>query len=140
MPGKLSRWERVQEYAISRLRAEVDAAPRGYQAKLCREMDVSSAHMSNMLSKSGVRGIGVDVAHKLAEHWGITYAQLELLASGEEQPPATSAQQTVADIETLRALLREEFPSLVQAEAKAKAGSGEHALGDIPTKKRPRKG
>jgi hypothetical protein len=44
-----------------------------------------------MLSATPSRQPGEDFRRKVASHWGISYAQLEALALGE-QPPASSSQ------------------------------------------------
>jgi hypothetical protein len=44
-----------------------------------------------MLSSTPSRQPGEDFRRKVASHWGVTYAQLEALALGEE-PPASSSQ------------------------------------------------
>jgi hypothetical protein len=46
--------------------------------------------LSNMLGASPSRQPGEDFRRKVAAHWGITYAQLEALALGEEPPASTS--------------------------------------------------
>jgi hypothetical protein len=43
-----------------------------------------------MLSATPSRQPGEDFRRKVAAHWGITYAQLEALALGEEPPASTS--------------------------------------------------
>jgi hypothetical protein len=43
-----------------------------------------------MLSSTPSRQPGEDFRRKVASHWGISYAQLEALALGEEPPASTS--------------------------------------------------
>ena len=43
-----------------------------------------------MLSSTPSRAPGEDFRRKVASHWGVTYAQLEALALGEEPPSSTS--------------------------------------------------
>jgi hypothetical protein len=85
------RVQRIKEYVLVRLRGELSAAPRGAQARLAKRLGVSGAHLSNMLSKAPTRQPGEDFRRKVAAHWGMTYAQLEALATGEEMPPASTA-------------------------------------------------
>lgn len=85
------RVQRIKEYVLARLRGELSAAPRGAQARLARRLGVSGAHLSNMLSAAPSRQPGEDFRRKVAAHWGMTYAQLEALAIGEEMPPSSSA-------------------------------------------------
>ncbi len=80
------RVQRIKEYVLARLRGELSAAPRGAQARLAKRLGVSGAHLSNMLSPTPTRQPGEDFRRKVAAHWGITYAQLEALATGEEMP------------------------------------------------------
>ena len=84
------RVQRIKQYVLSRLREELASAPRGAQAQLAKKLGVSGAHLSNMLSASPSRQPGEDFRRKVAAHWGITYAQLEALAFGEEAPASSS--------------------------------------------------
>lgn len=84
------RVQRIKQYVLARLRDELASAPRGAQAKLAKKLGVSGAHLSNMLSASPSRQPGEDFRRKVAAHWGVSYAQLEALALGED-PPASSA-------------------------------------------------
>lgn len=88
------RVQRIKEYVLSRLRGELSAAPRGAQARLAKQLGVSGAHLSNMLSPTPTRQPGEDFRRKVAAHWGMTYAQLEALAIGEELPPSSSGATT----------------------------------------------
>lgn len=81
------RVRRIKEYVLARLRDELGHAPRGAQARLARRLGVSGAHLSNMLSPTPSRQPGEDFRRKVAAHWGVTYAELEALALGEEAPP-----------------------------------------------------
>lgn len=89
------RVRHIKHYVLARLREELADAPRGSQARLAKRLGVSGAHLSNMLSSSPSRQPGEEFRRKVAAHWGITYAQLEALALGEEasttptQPPAS---------------------------------------------------
>jgi len=80
------RVRRIKQYVLRRLREELGNAPRGAQAKLAKSLSVSGAHLSNMLSSTPSRQPGEDFRRKVAAHWGVTYAQLEALALGEEPP------------------------------------------------------
>ena len=84
------RVRRIKQYVLARLREELGNAPRGAQARLAKRLDVSGAHLSNMLSSTPSRQPGEDFRRKVAAHWGVSYAQLEALALGEE-PPASTA-------------------------------------------------
>jgi hypothetical protein len=80
------RVRRIKQYVLARLREELALAPRGAQARLAKRLGVSGAHLSNMLSTTPTRQPGEDFRRKVAAHWGVTYAQLEALALGEEMP------------------------------------------------------
>jgi len=84
------RVRRIKQYVLARLREELANAPRGAQARLAKRLGVSGAHLSNMLSATPSRQPGEEFRRKVAAHWGISYAQLEALALGEEPPPSTS--------------------------------------------------
>lgn len=84
------RVRRIKQYVLARLREELGNAPRGAQARLAKRLGVSGAHLSNMLSSTPSRQPGEDFRRKVAAHWGVTYAQLEALALGEEPPSSTS--------------------------------------------------
>lgn len=84
------RVRRIKQYVLARLREELGNAPRGAQARLAKRLGVSGAHLSNMLSSTPSRQPGEDFRRKVAAHWGVTYAQLEALALGEEPPASTS--------------------------------------------------
>jgi len=84
------RVRRIKQYVLARLREELGNAPRGAQARLAKRLGVSGAHLSNMLSSTPSRQPGEEFRRKVAAHWGVTYAQLEALALGEE-PPASSS-------------------------------------------------
>lgn len=113
------RTQRVRDYVRERLKAEVEAQPRGYQAQLCREMGLTSAHMSNALSKDKIRGVGEVFARKAAKHWGLSYAELERLALGEPEPAPVSSPEPLISLDQIRALLRDE----IEAE-RTRAGQG----------------
>ncbi len=81
---------RIKHYVLTRLREELANAPRGAQARLAQRLGVSGAHLSNMLSATPSRTPGEDFRRKVASHWGVSYAQLEALALGED-PPASTA-------------------------------------------------
>lgn len=83
------RVRRIKDYVLTRLREELASAPRGAQAQLAKELGVSGAHLSNMLSRRPTRQPGEDFRRKVAAHWGISYAQLEAVALGEDAPPST---------------------------------------------------
>jgi hypothetical protein len=90
------RVQRIKAYVLARLREELASAPRGAQAQLAKKLGVSGAHLSNMLSTSPSRQPGEDFRRKVASHWGITYAQLEALALGEDTVPASAAKPVTA--------------------------------------------
>jgi transcriptional regulator with XRE-family HTH domain len=85
------RVRRIKQYVLARLREELALAPRGAQARLAKRLGVSGAHLSNMLSTTPTRQPGEDFRRKVAAHWGVTYAQLEALALGEEVPVSKPA-------------------------------------------------
>lgn len=85
-----TRVQRIKEYVLARLREELACAPRGAQAQLAKKLGVSGAHLSNMLSPNPTRQPGEDFRRKVAAHWGVTYAQLEAIALGEDAPTSTS--------------------------------------------------
>jgi len=87
------RVQRIKQYVLARLREELANAPRGGQARLAKKLEVSGAHLSNMLSTNPTRQPGEDFRRKAAVHWGLSYAQLEALALGEE-PPTSSTKPT----------------------------------------------
>jgi transcriptional regulator with XRE-family HTH domain len=89
------RVQRIKQYVLARLRDELATAPRGAQAQLAKKLGVSGAHLSNMLSASPSRQPGEDFRRKVSAHWGITYAQLEALALGEEPPAPASTSKPV---------------------------------------------
>lgn len=80
------RVQRIKEYVLARLRDELACAPRGAQAQLAKKLGVSGAHLSNMLSANPTRQPGEDFRRKVAAHWGVSYAQLEAIALGDEAP------------------------------------------------------
>lgn len=80
------RVRRIKHYVLARLREELRLAPRGAQARLAKRLGVSGAHLSNMLSTTPTRQPGEDFRRKVAAHWGVSYAQLEALALGEDMP------------------------------------------------------
>ena len=85
-----SRVQQIKQYVLARLREELASAPRGAQAQLAKQLGVSGAHLSNMLSPSPTRQPGEDFRRKVAAYWGVSYAQLEALALGEEHPESMS--------------------------------------------------
>jgi len=101
-----TRVQQIKQYVLARLREELASAPRGAQAQLAKRLGVSGAHLSNMLSPNPTRQPGEDFRRKVAAHWGISYAQLEALALGEE-PPAIRRDVDGAPPVNLAATLRE---------------------------------
>lgn len=95
-----ARVQRIKQYVLARLRVELAQAPRGAQARLAKKLGVSGAHLSNMLSPSPSRQPGEDFRRKVAAHWGVSYAQLEALALGED-PPASSAKPVRGELAPL---------------------------------------
>lgn len=89
--GEHPRVQRIKEYVLARLRAELACAPRGAQAQLAKKLGVSGAHLSNMLSRNPTRQPGEDFRRKVAAHWGVNYGQLEEIALGEEPSPASAS-------------------------------------------------
>lgn len=83
-----ARVQLIKQYVLARLRDELANAPRGAQARLAKSLGVSGAHLSNMLSPNPTRQPGEDFRRKVAFHWGVSYAQLEALALGEDPPPS----------------------------------------------------
>jgi hypothetical protein len=95
------RVRRIKQYVLARLREELANAPRGAQAKLAKHLGVSGAHLSNMLSTTPSRQPGEDFRRKVAAHWGVSYAQLEALALGEDLPPASASKPVHAKSEIM---------------------------------------
>lgn len=91
------RVQRIKEYVLARLREELSSAPRGAQAQLAKKLGVSGAHLSNMLSPNPTRQPGEDFRRKVSAHWGISYAQLEALALGEDAPASSAKPIARAD-------------------------------------------
>ena len=91
-----NRVRRIKQYVLARLREELGNAPRGAQARLARRLGVSGAHLSNMLSPTPSRQPGEELRRKVAAHWGISYAELEALAFGEESPPKSTNRRSDA--------------------------------------------
>ncbi len=85
------RVQRIKEYVLARLREELACAPRGAQAQLAKKLGVSGAHLSNMLSSNPTRQPGEDFRRKVAAHWGVTYAQLEAIALGDDDAPSSAS-------------------------------------------------
>jgi transcriptional regulator with XRE-family HTH domain len=92
------RVRRIKQYVLARLREELANAPRGAQARLAKRLGVSGAHLSNMLSATPSRQPGEDFRRKVAAHWGISYAQLEAIALGEEPPTSTAKSTAHSDV------------------------------------------
>lgn len=83
-PGR--RRKKVYEYALKRLKEEVAAGPRGTKARLSESIGISTAHMTNLTTRTGeraIRGLGEEVLDKLAAHWGMTLSQMEDIAMGK---------------------------------------------------------
>lgn len=85
-----ARMRRVREYIVHRLREEV-RGQHGAQARLAREFGMSTAHVSNVLSKSPTRAPGEGFVHAAAAHWGMTYGELEAAAASWTPSPPDSA-------------------------------------------------
>lgn len=92
---------RIKQYVLTRLRDELANAPRGAQARLAKRLGVSGAHLSNMLSTTPSRQPGEDFRRKVAAHWGVTYAQLEALAFGEDTPPASTSKPVSGRVDVM---------------------------------------
>jgi hypothetical protein len=56
---------------------------------MAKRLGVSGAHLSNMVSPTPTRQPGEDFRRKVAAHWGVSYAQLEALATGELMPASS---------------------------------------------------
>jgi len=129
------RVRRIKQYVLARLREELQNAPRGSQARLAKRLGVSGAHLSNMLSSTPSRQPGEDFRRKVAAHWGVTYAQLEALALGEESgAPQRSPLPPNLEATSSAYVWRDELPArfreVVQDQARALwAACGE---GDLP--------
>ena len=95
----LGRLKRIEEYVRRRLRAEVAANPHGYGKSLAKKLGVSGPHLSNIISEPPTRNPGQDVLWGAAAHWGLTFAEMEALALGEDVGVARS--------QSVHALLRE---------------------------------
>lgn len=75
--------EAVARYVQERLRAETKE--RGSAAKIARATKTSTAHVSNAKNWASV---GPDFAEAMAKYWGMTYAELILVATGQVEAPA----------------------------------------------------
>lgn len=84
------RVRRIKKYVIARLREDLANSPRGAQARLAKRLGVSGAHLSNMLSATPTRQPGEEFRRKVASHWGVSYAQLESVALGEDAPASSA--------------------------------------------------
>ncbi len=93
--------------AYVKRRLAVECEPRGAAAKIGRAIGTSGAHLSNI--KKMNRGIGDDLARKMASYWKMTYAELERVAVDdarrlpieEEQKPAVDVEAAVTLEEAL---------------------------------------
>jgi len=101
------RVRRIKKYVIARLREDLANSPRGAQARLAKRLGVSGAHLSNMLSATPSRQPGEEFRRKVASHWGVSYAQLESIALGEDAP-ASSAKPVAGRTDDLRVVVREQ--------------------------------
>ncbi len=153
---------RLQEYVRARLRQELADGSRGSSARLAEEFGVSTAFISNLTKTPHTRSVGEATCRMAAEHWRITYADLERLALGlpvEVKGPTYISMAAPELREQLREILVEvatetaaaaadkaNADAKAKAKAKAKAGrkpSGEHKLGPLllpPHKKKPASG
>jgi hypothetical protein len=96
-----TRVRRIKQYVLTRLKEELANAPRGAQARLAKRLDVSGAHLSNMLSSTPTRQPGEDFRRKVASHWGVSYAELEALACSEEPPPSPPSAKVTSRSDTM---------------------------------------
>jgi hypothetical protein len=91
------RWDLVTEYVRAWLRHQVANGPRGTQAALAMDLDISTAQMSNVTSPTPTRGIGPDLVMAVAHKLGYSLARLEqeaLRSSGQVQ----EAQRIIQDL------------------------------------------
>lgn len=109
--------QRVKDYVRRRLQDEVRAKPRGAQSAVARKLGTSSAHLANLLSDPPSRQPGEAFCRKAADHWGISYADLERLAVGGTMPPAQPVPAPSLDVlrDVLRDVVREEVAAGVAA-------------------------
>lgn len=84
------RMRQIRSYVVRRLRDEV-RGKHGAQAKLAREFRMSTAHLSNVLADNPTREPGEEFVHLAAAHWGMTYAELEVAATGSSSPTSAPA-------------------------------------------------
>jgi hypothetical protein len=77
----------MEEYVRSRLRKEIASGPRGAAAALARTLGTSGAHLSNITAAHPKATPGEDLRRRCAEHWGLTPAELEAVATGQEPIP-----------------------------------------------------
>ena len=139
MSDEQQRVQRIKQYVLARLREELANAPRGGQARLAKKLEVSGAHLSNMLSTNPTRQPGEDFRRKAAVHWGLSYAQLEALALGEELPPSSSTKPVASYPPNLASAVEEynwmpELPPELRTVVREQARMHHvYGGGDVPT-------
>lgn len=113
--------QRVKDYVRRQLQDEVRAKPRGAQAAVARALGTSSAHLANLLSDPPSRQPGEAFCRKAADHWGISYADLERLATGGTTPPPLASAPSLDTLrDVLRDVVREEVAAALAADREAR--------------------
>lgn len=110
------RKTKVIEYVRERLRKEVNAGPRGEQAKVAKALGIKAPHLSNIISTPPTRSPGEDLRRSAARMWGMTVEQLEAVALGKPLP--TKVREADDDDYPARSLARQ-----LAAEAGVPAGA-----------------
>ncbi|XXX79279.1 helix-turn-helix transcriptional regulator [Sorangium sp. So ce134] len=77
----------VTAYVAARL--ERECSVRGTAAQIARATNFSKATISAIISGRG--NVGEDFAHKIAEYWGMSYAQLQREAEAWQDTPEGKA-------------------------------------------------
>lgn len=83
--------QKLTDYISARIAAETKGeGKRGEAAKIAKKTGFSSAHIANV-SNGNIRGVGDDFARAMAKFWGMTYAQLEAVATGHATDPVVES-------------------------------------------------
>jgi hypothetical protein len=101
------RWVKVRAYVVERLRGEVASRPHGGQAAIARGLGCSGPHLSNMLKQPPIAKPGIGLVRTAAARWGMTQAQLEAVACGEELEPSPGEDR-------LRQIVRDEIEAAIR--------------------------
>lgn len=97
------RIQRVKSYVQGRLVEEVSKGPRGTQARLARALKITTAHVANLTTGNPPRSQpGDEVCRKAADYWGLSFVELERLATGEvDASPVKVARPSGTDNPTI---------------------------------------